>query len=306
MVISKFVMERIREKKARLDSLRPLPQGVLERLRHEFNIELTYNSNAIEGNTLTLQETRLAIEEGLTVGGKPLKHFLEAVNHEKAIEFVEGLGADRKINEELILELNELILKGTTEYAGRYRGTRVTIAGAGFQPPDPDDLLGEMRKFVEWVGNGLANPNTEPVEFAAMVHYKLVRIHPFVDGNGRVSRLLMNLVLLRNGFPPAMLLYADRKKYYGVLRGADKDNFTPFLNFVARSVEQSLNRYLNVMEKPSAENKLISLAEAIQFCNYSQEYLSLLARKGRLGATKIDGNWMVSKEELKRYLHSIK
>ena len=306
MAISKFLMERILEKKKRLDSLRPLPKDALARLRHDFNIELTYNSNAIEGNTLTLQETRLAIEEGITSGEKPLTHYLEAVNHEKAIEFVEGLGSDRKINEELVLEIHELILKGTTDYAGRYRDTRVTVGGAGFLPPDPDSLLGEMKKIVEWVKKGVDDPDTEPLEFAAMAHYKLVRIHPFVDGNGRVSRLIMNLILIRNGFPPAMLLYTDRKKYYDVLRQADKGNFTPFLNFVARSVEQSLSRYLNAMEKPSAENKLMSLAEAIQFCDYSQEYLSLLARKGRLGATKIGGDWMVSKEELKRYIDSLK
>jgi len=291
--------DRIRAKKRRLDALRPLPKEALDALRHQINIELTYNSNAIEGNTLTLQETRMAIEEGITSGGKPLKHYLEAANHEKALEFVEGVAKDCKINEELILQLHELVMQGVSEDAGRFRTRRVEITGATFRPPEPKDILPQMAEMM-----GLLKAHLDAIDLAALIHYELVRIHPFSDGNGRTARLLMNLVLIRNGYPPTILLFDDRKKYYRVLRASDKGDEKPLINFIARSVEQSLNRYLHALEKPTERNKLIKLSEAAQHCDYSQEYLSLLSRKGALGATKINGNWMVTREELDTYLKS--
>jgi Fic family protein len=296
MMINESVYERIQEKKKRLDSLRPLSSEAASRLRNNINIELTYNSNAIEGNTLTLQETKFAIEEGITVGGKPLAHYIEATNHYKALEFIEG--TKEKIDDEFILKLHELILKGVSESAGRYRTLRVRIVGADLTPPEPGKLIGLMREFAGWVNT----PGPDPIELAALAHHKLVKIHPFQDGNGRTARLLMNLILIRAGFPPTMLLFKDRKKYYSSLKTADYGEEAPFVNFIARNTEQSLNRYLEALERPTKANRHMLLSEAAaKYSGYSQEYLSLLSRKGLLGSTKISGKWMISREEMERY-----
>ncbi len=302
MVINEDIYARIKEKKAELDSLRPLSKEQVERLRHQMNIELTYNSNAIEGNTLTLQETKLAIEEGITVGGKPLKYYTEAINHEKALEKIEVIAKGKKrVTLSDIQEIHLMIMKSISDYAGRYRDRRVTVVGAGFTPPNPKKIIPLMVKLEKWMNS----PQDNAIEFAALAHYELVRIHPFFDGNGRTSRLLMNLILFRDGYPPTILKKLDRKKYYRVLREADRDNFTPLVNFVARAVEQSLNIYLNAFKKPTSKNELISLAVATKYCDYSQEYLSLLSRRGIIGATKIGRNWFITRNELERYQKKI-
>jgi Fic family protein len=299
MYVNKIVHERVLEKKRRLDSLRPLPSEAVRRIEHQMNIELTYNSNAIEGNTLTLGETRLVIEEGITVGGKPLKYYLEATNHEKALEWVESIAKKTtKVDEKTILEMHELIMRGISEYAGRYRDKRVRIVGAIFTPPGPEKLLKQMSEFMGW----LRTTDLNAIEKAALAHYRLVKIHPFFDGNGRTARLLMNLMLFSEGYPPTILRYTDRKKYYRCLSEADKDNFGPIVNFIARAVEQSLSLYLEALETPARKTELIPLGEAVGLCDYSQEYLSLLARRGLLGATKINNTWHISAEELEAYL----
>ncbi|GAB1484531.1 hypothetical protein MASR2M78_33490 [Treponema sp.] len=145
-------------------------------------------------------------------------------------------------------------------------------------------------------------------EIAAWVHYKFVWIHPFIDGNGRTARLLMNLVLLQNGYPPAVILNLDRQKYYRVLRLADMDKPKEFLNFIGRSVEKSLAIYLNslIPANETTEHQVyISLKEASNYCNYSLEYLSLLARKGRIPAIKFERNWMTTREAIESYLKQV-
>ncbi|MFC2174761.1 Fic family protein [archaeon] len=298
MLLNERLRERIKAKKALLDSLRPLPRDAVERLRHQMNIELTYNSNAIEGNTLTLQETRLILEEGITVGGKPLNEYLEAQNHEKALEWTESIAkGTKKITEETILETHEILMKGTSEYAGRYRDKRIRITGASFTPPAPQKLLRLMRELVKW----MQATKQDPIEKAALAHHKLVWIHPFFDGNGRTARLLMNLMLFREGYPPTVLRLVDRKKYYRALKEADKGNPAPLVNFIARAVEQSLNIYLEALQKPGKKTGLVPLSEAAKHSPYSQEYLSLLSRRGLLGATKIGRKWHVSLKELDEY-----
>lgn len=298
MYLDSELYQRIVGKKKRLESLRPLPKDAVKRLRHQMSIELTYNSNAIEGNTLTLNETRLLLDEGITVGGKPLKHYLEATNHKTALKFVESItNKRREIDEIVILELHEILLKGVSEYAGRYRDRRVRITGAIFTPPSPDKIIKLMAGFSDW----LKSTELNSIEKAALAHYKLVKIHPFFDGNGRTARLLMNLILIREGYPPTILRYVDRKKYYRVLKEADKDNPLPLVQFIARAAEQSLNLYLEALD-PSTKKELIPLKEAAKHCDYSQEYLSLLSRRGLLGATKINRTWHVSPEDLQAYL----
>ena len=302
MIINMELYRRIIGKKRELDRLRPIPKAVLEKLRHQFAIELAYNSNAIEGNTLTLRETKMVIEEGITVKGKPLREHFEAMNHQKAFEFMEGLAKGRKIGEDVIKELHKLIMSGIDDrYAGRYRDVNVSILGAPKKPPKYHLVPERMAELVKYVSKNPERLN--PVEMAAILHYRLVEIHPFIDGNGRVARLLMNLFLMRHGYPVTLVLKVDRKKYYDRLRKADLGNCRPFADFIGRCVERNLDLYLGTFKKGP---EYISLAEAAKGTPYSQEYLSLLARKGRLEAIKLGRNWFTTKQAVKRYIKSRK
>lgn len=305
-LIEEQILERVTEKKKRLDSIRPVSKSALQKLKERFAVEWTYNSNAIEGNTLTLNETRLVLERGLTVKGKSLREHFEAINHKDAINYLEGIvNMKEPVSEEVIKRLHAIILKGINENdAGVYRNVRVRILGAVFTPPDPLKISRLMSELVGWINS----EKLHPVELAALAHYRLVHIHPFADGNGRASRLLMNLILMKNGFPPAIVLNSERKKYYDRLKKADLGDEKPFVNFIAQSVERSLELYLEVLEPVRAgeEKELMALSDAAKGTPYSQEYLSLLARRGKLGAVKISRNWMISKEALKKYIERTK
>jgi len=291
-------------KKRELDKFRPLPPGIVQKLREQFTIEWTYNSNAIEGNTLSLQETELVLNRGLTIGNKSLKEHFEAINHKEGIELVEKFVEKKKeLDEQFILDLHKIILKNIDDTgAGVYRVTNVRILGAVHIPPNPLKIPSLIKSFLNWY---YENKHTMPVpELAAYAHYKFVCIHPFIDGNGRTSRLLMNLILMQNGYPPAVILNIDRKKYYRVLKQADLDKPQEFVDFIGRSIERSLIIYLTSI-KP-AENEIehqgyISLKEATKYCDYSLEYLSLLARKGKLPAVKFKRDWMTTREAIEEY-----
>jgi excisionase family DNA binding protein len=301
MLINMRIHRRILEKKKKLDGYRPLPHSMIARLRNELMIEYNYNSNAMEGNTLTLHETRLAVEEGITVGGKSLKEYLGAKNHPEAIKFVEELTeSGRNIDEDSVLHLHKLILNEIDETAGQYRATGVRIAGAGFMPPPSKEVKPQILMLLKWLRD---NPEElTPIELAAMFHHRFVQIHPFAEGNGRVARLLMNAILMKHGYPfITNISYGDRKKYLKSLYDADMGNMSNFVNFIARSVERSLDIYLHALEEP----KKLSLAEASKYTPYSQEYLSLLARKGAIGAFKLGRNWYITRDELERYVKSI-
>ncbi|MEA3342866.1 MAG: Fic family protein [archaeon] len=305
-LIDAHILERICEKKKRLDSIRPLSKAALQRLKERFCVEWTYNSNAIEGNTLTLNETRLVLERGLTAGGKTLREHFEAVNHMEAIGYVESMVKSKEqVSEDMIKKMHAIVMKGINDdEAGVYRTARVRILGAVFTPPDPVKIERLMPELVRWI-------NTEkvhPVELSALAHYKLVHVHPFGDGNGRTSRLLMNVVLMRCGFPPAIVLNVERKKYYDRLKKADQGNVKLFVNFIARCAEQSLDLYLEALEpvKEGEDKELVSLSEAARGTPYGQEYLSLLARRGKLGAVKISRNWMISKDDMRKYIVKVK
>ncbi|NQT08425.1 Fic family protein, partial [Candidatus Bathyarchaeota archaeon] len=290
------------EKKARLDAHRPFPPGLVRRLRGELMIEYTYDSNAIEGSTLTLRETRLVIEEGVTVGGRSLGEHLAARNHPEAIRYVEGLVAEGGgLGEDDVLRLHGLILQGIEEDAGEYRGSGVRIAGATFSPPPSGEVGLRVRELLAWLGE---NPEEyTPVELAAVFHHRFVQIHPFTEGNGRTARLLMNIFLMRHGYPFIVNITSrDRGKYLRALSDADMGDPAAFVDFVALSVERALDVYLQVLEEP----RLMTLAEASRLVPYSQEYLSLLARRGALGAFKKGRNWVISREDLERYIQSVK
>jgi Fic family protein len=300
-LINKRVHERVLDKKKKLDKLRPLPSSLVGRLKKQMMIEYTYNSNAIEGNTLTLRETQLVIEEGITVGGKSIAETLEAKNHPEAIEFVEKLvEAKSELTEDGVLQVHKLIMANIADDAGQYRTTGVRITGASFMPPPSSQVRPRMNELLKWLKE---NPDEHtPIEVAAVFHHRFVQIHPFSEGNGRAARLLMNAILMKNGYPfIAIVSNLDRPKYLRTLMEADLGNTSSFVNFVARCVERALDTYLDALEEP----ELLTLTEASEITPYSQEYLSLLARKGLLGAVKQGRNWVISRRELNRYLDSV-
>jgi excisionase family DNA binding protein len=293
---------RILEKKKRLDALRPLPSSMLRKIQQQMEIEYIYNSNAIEGNTLKLRETQLVLEEGVTVEGKSLREHLEVRNHPKGIKYVEKL-TGRSLKEQDIFVLHQIMMKGIAEDAGRFRTAEVRITGADFIPPPAYEVPHLIAELVDWYN---LNPDElRPIELAAILHHRFVYIHPFRDGNGRVARLLMNLALMRNGYPIAVILNVDRKKYYDVLKKADTGDPTALTNFVAAAVERSLDLYLRALYPTERDDKLLTLAEASKTSPYSQEYLSLLARRRRIAAVKIGRKWMISKKALHEYLKEL-
>lgn len=311
MMLDQRLEKRITEKKRLLDSLRPLSPSILQKLREQVLVEWTYNSNAIEGNTLTLEETKLVLEEGVTIGGKSIREHFEAINHKEAIEFIETMvDKGEAVTAHVIRQLHALILKGIDdEQAGKYRTTQVRIGGTKYVPPDPSQVLALMGDFDHWLQGGLKK--LSPIEYAALAHFKLVNIHPFVDGNGRTARLLMNLILMREGFPPSVILKADRKIYYSALQKADGGEVVPFVNFVGRSVDRALSLWLSAAQPAATpeqadKSKFISLSEAAKLTPYSPKYLNLLARTGKLGAFKLGRNWVTTKKAIEDYLKSLK
>lgn len=304
MLVNKEIYQRIMKKKKELDSLRPFSKASLKRLKENFNIESTYNSNAIEGNTLTKSETRLVIEEGITIGGKSMREHFEAINHKNAIDFIESIVKEKKdITKDIICKINDLILANIEEdEKGVYRLRKIHIEGASFVPPKPDLIPKLMSEFLKWLNKNKDKMNI--VDFVALAHEKFVFIHPFIDGNGRCARLLVNLLLMQKGFPPIIILKTERKKYIRTLEEAHNENYVPFVNFIARNIERSLSLWIDALKIPAKGNKeeYISLAEASKLSPYSQEYLSLLARKGKLETIKIGRNWVTTRKAIKEYV----
>ena len=212
---AKNLLARIDEGQIIINQNRPLPRSILHKLREQLIIDWTYNSNAIEGNTLSLNETKLILEDGLTIGRKSLKEHLETINHREAIEFVEHLSSSKKnkLTERNVREIHSLVMKGIDpDYAGQYRDIQVRISGSSHVPPEPILVASLMKKMMKGI-----NKDEHPIVQAAKAHFELVSIHPFVDGNGRTARLLMNLILMRNGYTPGIILKNDRKRYYDIL-----------------------------------------------------------------------------------------
>lgn len=303
--LEKKIKDRLGEKLKILNSYRPLPEAAVRKLRERFEIEMTYNSNAIEGNSLTLKETYLVINEGITIKGKPLKDHLEAQSHKEALDYLHELvSRDKKntVSEMLIRSFHQAVTRDIDrEWAGKYRNSSVLIGGTDYKPPEAIDVPGLMNGLISWFR---VNKNKlHPVESAALMHYKLVAVHPFFDGNGRTARLLMNIILMQAGYPLSIILKNDRKKYYDVLAKADKEDANPLIRFIAQSVERSLDIYLEVLTPMNRQKeKFISLEKLSKGTNFSSKYLNLLARTGKLEAHKEGRIWVSSKEALQRYL----
>ncbi len=229
--------------KAKLDEYRPLDKAVTASLHEELVLQWTYHSNAIEGNTLTLKETKVALE-GITIGGKTLREHFEAINHRDAILMVEELVEKQQpLDEWTIKNLHQLVLKNIdADNAGRYREVNVLISGAEHRPPNALQVSELMAAFSQWCSNDAQQ--LHPVERAARIHGEFVKIHPFVDGNGRTSRLLMNLELMKAGFPATVIEVAQRLDYYQALDKAHcSGDYSDFINLVARAVEKSFATY---------------------------------------------------------------
>lgn len=310
MILDSTIYQRIISKKKKLDSLRPLSKSLVNRLREQIIIEWTYNSNAIEGTSLTLRETELVIEHGLTIKGKPLKEHFEAINHKEAILFLEELikKGKFKINCLLIRQIHQLILKNIDkENAGKFRETKVRITGSEYIPPMPSEIPIKMRQFEKWLED--KRNKSKLIDYAAISHFKSVDIHPFIDGNGRTARLLMNLVLMDKGYPPTIILKSDRVKYYRTLDLAHKGELKPFVDFIGRNIERTLTWYIDAVlpeSKKSASEKWQILSELSSKTPYSQEYLSLLARRGKIEAVKKRKNWYSNLEAIKEYQRKLK
>ncbi|MDD4607298.1 MAG: Fic family protein [Patescibacteria group bacterium] len=303
--LSPIIKKRLEEKLIKLNKLRPLPKSAVQKLREKFQIEMTYNSNAIEGNSLTLKETFLVINEGITIKGKPLKDHLEAKDHQTALEYLYDLIDNNKkntISEILIRNLHQIIIQKTDkEWAGKYRNSNVVIGGAKHTPPDALQVPQKMRGLINWLNSQKGKTNI--IELVALLHHKLVHIHPFFDGNGRTARLTMNLLLMQSGYPLVIILKNDRKKYYDVLDKADSGRFEPLVKFIAQSIERSLDIYLkNLTPTTTKQEKFVSLTEISKTTPFSAKYLNLLARQGKLEAHKEGRNWLTSKEAIERYL----
>lgn len=247
------LLQKADELKAEIDQQKPLSVGVWETVQEKLRVDWTYNSNAIEGSTLTRGETLFFLQEGLTVEGKPLQDFMDAKNHHEAIEFLyEVIKNERPVSEGLIKEINALLLKGVTHTLakdqfgnktnkvatpGQYKKlpNHVQLAdGALHRYVEPEQVGPQMRELVDWLNKN--SGSLHPAVVGAIAHYNLVRIHPFDDGNGRGARILMNLILIKNGFPPAVIKNEQRRLYLDTLAQADEDSLTPFINFTTESL----------------------------------------------------------------------
>jgi Fic family protein len=239
--------------KAELDKLRPLPVQTVKSIKSLFDVELTYNSNAIEGSTLSYSETKIILLDGITIGGKTTREHLEAINHKEAIDYIEEIAGkgQKALTRSDVLGLHSIILRGIdTPNAGKFRDVNVYVMqseGEKHMFPAPVLIPGLMDEFFDW----LKTPqDMHPVRFSAEAHYRLVSIHPFVDGNGRTARLLMNLILLQNGFTPAVIKMSDRVKYIDAIEQAQKHGTKePFYDIVSSAVQESLEMYLKTIKE---------------------------------------------------------
>lgn len=242
------MFKEIDRKKYILDSKRPLPEYTVKSIREHLLLEWTYNSNAIEGNTLTLMETKVVLE-GITVGGKTLREHLEVINHRDAILYVEDIVSNNEpLTEWQIKNLHRLVLKGINDnYAGNYRDQQVIIAGAKHIPPEPFLIKEKMENLIKWYDSDAQR--LHPIERAAMLHVIFVGIHPFIDGNGRTSRLLLNLELMKNGYPPIVIRTENRFKYYNALdKVHTTDDNKDFIDLVSEELNRTLELYLDLIK----------------------------------------------------------
>ena len=247
------LLNSIDDKKSKLDTLRPLSKKQLDNLKNYYDIDFTYNSNAIEGSTLTYSETKIILNQGLTIGGKKLNEHLEVINHKEAIDFIESLShlKPNEIKLKDILNIHYLILKGiSTKDAGIFRKQPVGVRksdGSIYEFVEPLRVQESMEEFILWLQN---SKNLHPILLSALAHYKFVTIHPFIDGNGRSARLLMNLILLQFGYPLAIITVDKRVEYIQAIEKAqNSEDLNDFYTLIAKRVEFSLDTHIEIIQK---------------------------------------------------------
>lgn len=244
------IYERLDANKAAIDRIRPFEGETLRQLREYYRIGLTYTSNALEGNSLTEIETKVLLEDGLTVGGKPLRDTFEAVGHAAAYDYMFGLLGERRITVEDIRTLHRLFFKSIDEErAGVWRDINIIVTGSEYEFPSPDELPGHIDSLGEWIEG--ERDAMHPVRFAAMLHLKFVTIHPFVDGNGRVARLLLNTALIQDGYMLAVVPPILRTDYLSAVRRyQQKGDVELFCDFVAERVLESEKEIVRLLKIP--------------------------------------------------------
>lgn len=238
--------ELLRKKELYQAGKSSIPELTLTSYEQAFEIEYTHNSTAIEGNTLTLMETKLVLEDGISVGGKSLREIYESINHKKAYCYVKGcIAKGLFLTEKTIKDIHALLMENIL-IGGVYRSVDVYISGARHTPPSPNEMYRQVKDFyadLNWKGNEL-----NLIELAAWTHAEFVKIHPFSDGNGRTARLIMNYQLMANGFPAISIAKENRLEYFNTLEAyATEGDLTPFTEMIAELTEQQLDRYLSMM-----------------------------------------------------------
>ena len=263
--------------------------------------ELAYTSNAIEGNTLTRRETTLAIQENLTSGSKPITHYMEAVNHAKAFEFVlEQAASSASVNTDIILKIHRFILSGIDDAnAGFYRTVPVRISGLRTVLPNPLKVPDLMAQFDVW----LTEPDNDAINKAIEAHYRLVTIHPFKDGNGRTARLLMNLILIRAVGMPIIIRKIDRKRYLDALEQRQtRDNPIPYQNFMLNALNRSLQTAIDLLDTTKddvSQKKLVTIAKFAKLAGVPTSTIRYWVQTGKIKPTTYtDAGYMLFDPDL--------
>ncbi len=306
---------KLQAKKQHLDSYKPLQNELIKNLEEWFRIELTYTSNAIEGNTLTRQETAMVVEEGITVKGKSLTEHQEAINHAKAFDYIQTLVNKKRqeLTAKDILDIHSIILNKIDDInKGRYRTVAVRLRGSETILPNPLKVPELMDEFIAW----LQSDNSDhPVKIAIDAHYKLVSIHPFVDGNGRTARLLLNLLLMQAGFPSAIIRKEDRSEYINSLeKGQTKNDLVDYYDLMLEAVDRSLDIYLETVEpgrvsaeEPALDQRFYTTDEVAKLLQVDPESVRRYVRRGDLKAVKLGGKFIrIDKIDLEKFIESLK
>lgn len=305
-MVSKYKIAEINNRK--LLALRPLAPETLKSLRDYYRVGLTYSSNSLEGNSLTESETKVVIEDGLTIEGKPLRDVYEAVGHAKAYDYLYQLATHKTLEEKDIMELHRLFYQQIDPVqAGKYRAVSVFISGSKYAVTPPQKVASEMKKFVEWFNR--QESKLHPVEFATLCHKKFVFIHPFIDGNGRLSRLLMNLALIRNEYSIALIPAVLRHEYIASLELAHTDDKT-FKEFIADRIiatQMDLLRLLDNggvnLQSGGVNSDKVSESGGVNSLNF--QLLQLIESSPGLNAPALASSFNKSLRTMQRYLKQL-
>jgi len=304
------IFEKCRYYKKRIDALRPFPPETLASLKEYFRVGLTYTSNAIEGNSLTESETKVIIEDGLTVSGRPLRDVYEALGHAKAYGYIYDILSTKTITEEHIKTLHQLFYDQIDkDKAGVYRTELVVVTGSHYPLPKPDRIPDKMREYIDWFNEN--EKNMDPVRFAALSHQRFVFIHPFIDGNGRVARLIMNLALLRAGYQICIIPPILRHEYVESLELAHKDT-RPFIEFIADRIVETEKDVLRMFGESTALHEGVNIQNEGLTLKSSKEnegvnaVFRLITDQPGLNTGKLSEMTGKSRSSVERYIRVLK